>query len=134
MCRLPALSHAIKEWKIIRESFKGRRISFPAASQFVFAGYSGAPFSNRAFYLRLREACRVGQFENHFWILFKSFSTPLFFLGAVPRDSSGFWACDFLIGQWCFFELRGQSRQSADEAKRKSANVRIIMSCRSKFS
>jgi integrase len=28
-----------------------------AASQFVFAGYSGAPFCNRAFNLRLRAAC-----------------------------------------------------------------------------
>ena len=30
-----------------------------AGSQFVFAGYSGAPFSNRAFNLRLRAACRA---------------------------------------------------------------------------
>ena len=30
-----------------------------AMSQFVFAGYSGAPFSNRAFNLRLWAACRV---------------------------------------------------------------------------
>ena len=39
-----------------------------AASQFVFAGYSGAPFSNRAFNLRLRAACRalgVGEITAH---------------------------------------------------------------------
>ena len=38
------------------------------ASQFVFAGYSGSPFSNRAFNLRLRSACRalgVGQITAH---------------------------------------------------------------------
>jgi integrase len=34
----------------------------------VFAGYSGAPFSNRAFNLRLRAACRalgVGEITAH---------------------------------------------------------------------
>jgi site-specific recombinase XerD len=37
-----------------------------AASQFVFAGYSGAPFSNRAFNLRLRAACRtLGEITGH---------------------------------------------------------------------
>ena len=39
-----------------------------AGSQFVFAGYSGAPFSNRAFNLRLRAACRaigVGEITAH---------------------------------------------------------------------
>jgi hypothetical protein len=37
-----------------------------AASQFVFAGYSGEPFSNRAFNLRLRAACRaLGVGEHH---------------------------------------------------------------------
>jgi site-specific recombinase XerD len=39
-----------------------------AASQFVFAEYSGAPFSNRAFNLRLRAACRalgVGEITRH---------------------------------------------------------------------
>jgi site-specific recombinase XerD len=39
-----------------------------AASQFVFAGYSGTPFSNRAFNLRLRAACRalgVGEITAH---------------------------------------------------------------------
>ena len=39
-----------------------------AGSQFVFAGYSGAPFSNRAFNLRLRTACRaigVGEITAH---------------------------------------------------------------------
>jgi site-specific recombinase XerD len=35
-----------------------RRIGF-AGSQFVFAGYSGARFSTRAFNLRLRETCRA---------------------------------------------------------------------------
>jgi site-specific recombinase XerD len=48
----------------VQETFKGRRILAPggiafAASQFVFAGYSGEPFSNRAFNLRLRAACRA---------------------------------------------------------------------------
>ena len=41
-----------------------RRIRFSrwvafAGSQFVFAGYSGEPFSNRAFNLGLRAACRA---------------------------------------------------------------------------
>jgi integrase/recombinase XerC len=39
-----------------------------AGSQLVFAGYSGAPFSNRAFNLRLRAACRavgVGEITAH---------------------------------------------------------------------
>ena len=58
------LSAALLEWKALQEKFKGRRIMAPggiafAASQFVFAGYSGAPFSNRAFNLRLRAACRA---------------------------------------------------------------------------
>ena len=68
-----ALSAALLEWKDIQESFKARRIRFPggiafAGSQFVFAGYSGAPFSNRAFNLRLRAACRalgVGEITAH---------------------------------------------------------------------
>jgi integrase len=59
-----ALSAALLEWKEIQKSFKARRIRFPggiafAGSQFVFAGYSGAPFTNRAFNLRLRAACRA---------------------------------------------------------------------------
>jgi integrase/recombinase XerD len=59
-----ALSAALLDWKALQEGFKGRRILAPggitfAASQFVFAGYSGAPFSNRAFNLRLRAACKV---------------------------------------------------------------------------
>ena len=62
-----------REWKALQEGFKGRRILAPgginfAASQFVFAGYSGAPFSNRAFNLRLRAACRalgVGEITAH---------------------------------------------------------------------
>ena len=67
------LSAALLEWKALQEKFKGRRILAPggiafAASQFVFAGYSGAPFSNRAFNLRLRAACRalgVGEITAH---------------------------------------------------------------------
>jgi len=67
------LSAALLEWKGVQESVKGRRIMAPggigfAASQFVFAGYSGAPFSNRAFNLRLRAACRalgVGEITAH---------------------------------------------------------------------
>ena len=67
------LSAALLEWKALQEKIKGRRIMAPggiafAASQFVFAGYSGAPFSNRAFNLRLRAACRalgVGEITAH---------------------------------------------------------------------
>jgi hypothetical protein len=51
------LSAALLEWKGVQETFKGRRIRAPggiafAGSQFVFVGYSGAPFSNRAFNLQ----------------------------------------------------------------------------------
>jgi site-specific recombinase XerD len=58
------LSAALLEWKNIQEGFKALRIMAPggigfAGSQFVFAEYSGAPFSNRAFNLRLRAACRA---------------------------------------------------------------------------
>ncbi|HEY5707760.1 MAG TPA: tyrosine-type recombinase/integrase [Terrimicrobiaceae bacterium] len=67
------LSAALLDWKALQEGFKGRRIMAPgginfAGSQFVFAGYSGAPFSNRAFNLRLRAACRalgVGEITAH---------------------------------------------------------------------
>ena len=67
------LSAALLEWKALQEEVKGRRIMAPggiafAGSQFVFAGYSGAPFSNRAFNLRLRAACRalgVGEITAH---------------------------------------------------------------------
>ena len=67
------LGAALLEWKRVQEGFKGRRILAPdgiafAGSQFVFAGYSGAPFSNRAFNLRLRAACRalgVGEITAH---------------------------------------------------------------------
>jgi integrase len=57
-----ALSAALLEWKEIQEGFKGKRILAPGGiaftgSQFVFAGYSGSPFSNRAFNLQLRAAC-----------------------------------------------------------------------------
>jgi hypothetical protein len=50
---------ASREWKGIQERFRNRRIVASggiafAASQFVFAGYSREPFSNRAFNLRLR--------------------------------------------------------------------------------
>src|SRR4029077_5483058 len=64
-CARPGrLSQALLEWKSIQEGSKGRRIMAPggiafAGSQFVFAGYSGVPFSNRAFNLRLRSACRA---------------------------------------------------------------------------
>jgi integrase len=68
-----ALSAALLEWRDIQERFKAWRIRFPegiafAGSQFVFAGYSGTPFSNRAFNLRLRAACRaigVGEITAH---------------------------------------------------------------------
>ena len=55
------LSAALLEWKALQENFKVRRILAPggivfAGSPFIFAGYSGAPFSNRAFNLRLRAA------------------------------------------------------------------------------
>jgi len=71
--RPPGRLSQVLEWKGLQENFKGRRILAPggiafAASQFVFAGYSGAPFSNRAFNLRLRSACRalgVGQITAH---------------------------------------------------------------------
>ena len=67
------LSAALLEWKGAQEGFKGRRILAPGGiafggSQFVFVGYSGAPFSNRAFNLRLRAACRalgVGEITAH---------------------------------------------------------------------
>jgi site-specific recombinase XerD len=42
--------------------------SRPEGSQFVFAGYSGEPFSNPAFNLRLPAACRalgVGEITAH---------------------------------------------------------------------
>jgi hypothetical protein len=47
------LSMALLEWKDIQEGFKSKRILAPggiafAGSQFVFAGYSRTPFSNRA--------------------------------------------------------------------------------------
>jgi integrase/recombinase XerC len=68
-----SLSVGLLEWKDIQESFKARRIMAPggiafAGSQLVFAGYSGAPLSNRAFNLRLRAACRavrVGEITAH---------------------------------------------------------------------
>ena len=68
-----ALSVALLEWRDIQEGFKGKRILAPggiafAGSQFVFAGYSGEPLSNRAFNLRLRAACRaigVGEITAH---------------------------------------------------------------------
>jgi integrase len=43
------LSAALREWKALQKTFKGRWILVGfnfAASEFVFAGYSGAPFSN----------------------------------------------------------------------------------------
>ena len=67
------LSAELREWKALQENFKGRRMMAPggiafAGSQFGFAGYSGEPFSNRAFNLRLRAACRtlgVGEITAH---------------------------------------------------------------------
>jgi site-specific recombinase XerD len=58
-----ALSQALGEWQKFQEHFKGRRIFGRlgvdlAASPLVFAGFSRQPFSNRAFNLRLRSACR----------------------------------------------------------------------------
>jgi hypothetical protein len=58
------LSAALLDWKEIQEGFKVKRIMAPggiafAGSQFVFARCSGAPFSNRAFNLRLRVGCRA---------------------------------------------------------------------------
>jgi integrase len=62
------LSADLREWKALQEKYKGRRILRPggiafAGSQFVFAGYSGSPFSNRAFNLRLRSGW--GRFTAH---------------------------------------------------------------------
>jgi site-specific recombinase XerD len=65
------LSQRPSRWP--QEGLKARRILAPggiafAASQFVFAGYSGEPFSNRAFNLQLRAACRalgVGEIAAH---------------------------------------------------------------------
>ena len=67
------LSQTLLDWKAIQERFKGRRILAPggiafAGSEFVFAGYSGAPFSNRTFNLRLRAVRRalgVGEITVH---------------------------------------------------------------------
>ena len=67
------LSAALSEWRDVQEEFKRRRIMAPggiafAGSQFVFAGYSAAPFSNRASNLRLRAASRaigVGEITAH---------------------------------------------------------------------
>jgi integrase len=73
MCRVRTpLSTTLLEWKAPQEKFKGRRIVAPgginfAASQFVFAGYSGEPFSNRPFNLH-RAACGalgVGEITAH---------------------------------------------------------------------
>ena len=68
-----ALSPALLEWKDIQEALKAAASCAPggiafAGSEFVFAGYSGAPFSNRAFNLRLRRACKalgVGEITAH---------------------------------------------------------------------
>ena len=74
MCPFPGrLSAALLEWKGFQDDFKGHRLLASggivfAASEFVFAGYSGGPFSNRAFNLRLRAAWRaigVGQITAH---------------------------------------------------------------------
>jgi site-specific recombinase XerD len=84
------LSAALLEWKDIQEGFKTRRITAPggtafAGSHLVFAGYSGGRFSNRAFNLRLRAACRavgVGEITAH--VLRHSAATIL--LNHVGKD------------------------------------------------
>ena len=53
-------------WRSSKTTPSGNSLSI--GSQFVFAGYSGEPFSNRAFNLRLRAACRaigVGEITAH---------------------------------------------------------------------
>ncbi len=61
---------ALREGRDIRERFRSRRIVAPAGipfpgSQLVAAGYSGEPFSNRVFSLRLRGACRPLRLGDH---------------------------------------------------------------------
>ncbi len=58
-----ALGQALGEWEQEQGTFKGRRIGFLggidfAASRLMFPGLTGRPFTNRAFNLRLRAACR----------------------------------------------------------------------------
>ena len=68
-----SLSAALREWQMVQEKFKGRRIFGQSGIEFagstcLFAGYSGLPLSNRAFNLRLRAACRalgVGEITAH---------------------------------------------------------------------
>ncbi|MDB6175885.1 MAG: tyrosine recombinase [Chthoniobacteraceae bacterium] len=57
-----SLSRDLLEWRAFQEEFKKKRIFLEqgidfGASTLLFAGYSGAAFSNRAFNLRLRAAC-----------------------------------------------------------------------------
>jgi len=57
------LGAALSEWEGELEKFKGRRIGLLggiefAASNLIFPGLTGRPFTNRAFNLRLRSACR----------------------------------------------------------------------------
>ena len=59
-----------------------------AASQFVFAGYSGERFSNRAFNLRLRAACRALGGESTAHGLRHSAATIL--LNHVGKDLRGY--------------------------------------------
>jgi hypothetical protein len=44
---------------VVEQDRRRRVAQAVGGNQFVFAGYSGAPFSNRAFNLRLRAACRA---------------------------------------------------------------------------
>jgi hypothetical protein len=55
-------------------------------SQFVFAGYSGEPFSNWAFNLRLRAACRaMGRGDHSPLVAAGPFSGPQRRMGDVFR-------------------------------------------------
>ncbi len=58
-----SLSRELLEWKTVQDEYKTKRIFLEqgidfGASLLVFASYSGAGFSNRAFNLRLRAACQ----------------------------------------------------------------------------
>ena len=67
------LSASLLEWKDIQESFKGKESSPREGSplrlrSLCLQEYSGEPFSNGAFNLQLRAACRaigVGQVTAH---------------------------------------------------------------------
>ncbi len=58
-----ALGEALLQWEAEQGKFKGRRIAYSsgidfAATRLIFPGLTGRPFTNRAFNLRLRAACR----------------------------------------------------------------------------